>query len=783
MLASEVVAILNGYRERRKPISFDLEGNCNWVSCYSIADSPDKAVVVPFIRADGSSFWSEDGEVAIWEATERLLSDPDVPKILQNFLYDGFVLAWSYGILIRGLWVDTMLGHFELYCELEKSLGFQASIYTKEPFYKAERKSTDEMTQLIYCGKDACVTYECWLEIDKRLMPKQREHFQTNIQLLTPLLFMELRGIKFDETEAKRRLDATQKRIASLQDRINREAASGRPALAAFFVAISGVPGAGSEQSLATILATAFCVADPAEWRDVEEHFYEPQRWNGCKWCKAGKRLKADDHAAVEAALKAGSWQGNQAPSLQAADKGQTWLKPASKVVNQRCKVEVSTFADVRRFAKDSCRANCDKAIQLVKSAGAVHRITAAARGQLATLLNLSVKINATGQGGDAQWFLYDHCNLPKQFIKEGNRLTDRLASDDEAIIKAWVKCKDRRAIWFLNLRQLVTSTKSLSVEPDADGRIRCGYNLVGAETHRLTCYGSPTGSSDLNLQTVTKSHRALYKADDGCWLAQRDLSGADGFTCAAYMAMLGDTMMLEDYRAKLKPAQILVLMMDRGSAVNKMSRDELRPLCKPITEESDWRYFAMKRVQHAGSYMMWKNTMSDQILTDSFKKSGKPIYVPPSKCEEMLVKLLFVRYPGIPRLHAFMEREIKERGELRSSDGFVRRFYGRKDDKATVKAALAHLPQYYTTRATMMALMRLWSDPDNRRADGSLRIEPLHTVHDSLVTQFRKEDTKWAKVALDRCFQNPFLIAQTVLTIPASGTYGESWGQQDHQL
>lgn len=129
------------------------------------------------------------------------------------------------------------------------------------------------------------------------------------------------------------------------------------------------------------------------------------------------------------------------------------------------------------------------------------------------------------------------------------------------------------------------------------------------------------------------------------------------------------------------------------------------------------------------------------------------------------------------------MEQELVAKGKLVASDGFQRSFYGRKDDKSTVKAALAHLPQYYTTRATLTALLRLWDDPENRRDDGSLKCEPLHTVHDSLVTQFRKHDLEWAKVKLDAWFRNEFLIAQTLLTIPASGTYGPSWGEQEQQL
>ena len=276
---------------------------------------------------------------------------------------------------------------------------------------------------------------------------------------------------------------------------------------------------------------------------------------------------------------------------------------------------------------------------------------------------------------------------------------------------------------------------------------------------------------------------RNLFLADEGCYLCQRDLSGADGFTVAAYAAMFGDRTMLEDYLAKLKPAQIVVLMLDRGSNVNNISRDELRPLCKPITEEADWRYFGMKRVQHGSSYQMGRNTTSDQILTDSFKKDGTPIYIAPTECERIQQHCFFVRYPGIKSWHTWMEAEIREKGVLVASNGFQRRFYGRKDDKMTIRQALAHLPQVYTTYATTLALLRLWTDPTNRRDDGSLRVEPLHTVHDSLLTQWRQVDTDYAKERMVAWFDNPIRIANETITIPASGTYGPNWKEQPHTL
>lgn len=782
MQASEVVKILNGYQARCKPISFDIEGFCNWVTCYSIADSKDAAIVVPLILSTGESVWSEDDEIAIWQATKELLEDVHVPKILQNYLYDAFVLLWSFGIVIGGLEDDTMLGHFENYAELEKSLGFQASIYTREPFYKSERKSTDEKTQFVYCGKDACVTFECNDAIKARMLPKQFEHYKFNVSLLAPLLFMEARGIRYDKAAAERRLAEVRQQIYEKQDEINREASTSREPLKQFYTAIGGCNG-----SLLDLFTTTFCRARRTEQRKVEETTWQPMRWNGKKWVKKGKRVKSIKGIYENHKHDAYYLPSTEAPTTRVENT--TWLVPITQSVTRNVPVTLTTLEDVQRFALNSRAADCRRACAIVReSALAAGGFAPGARGELAGLLGVHVKINSTSEGGDAQWFLYEHCQLPKQFAKEGNKLTTKLSSDDEAVIKAYLASgkddasRDKRALLFLKMRKLVTESKTLAADCDPDGRIRCGYNLVGTDTHRLACYESPTGSG-YNLQTVTKSHRDLFVADEGCWLCQRDLAGADGFSVAAYSAMLGDHTMLDDYAAKLKPAQIIVLMLADGAGINQLSRDELRPRCKAINEETHWQYFAMKRVQHGSSYGMGKNTMSSQILTDSFKKDGTPIYLSPADCERIQNTCFFIRYPGIKLTHEWMAREIKSKGVLTASNGFSRKFYGRKDDNATVRAALGHLPQVMTTYATTLAVSRLWTDPENQRQDGSLIVEPLHTVHDSLITQWQKADTAFAKVKMLAWFENPLQIATETLTIPASGSYGPNWKEQSYEL
>ncbi len=337
-------------------------------------------------------------------------------------------------------------------------------------------------------------------------------------------------------------------------------------------------------------------------------------------------------------------------------------------------------------------------------------------------------------------------------------------------------------------MRRAITQTKFLQAKPDADGRIRSGMNICATPTYRMAMYGSPTGESDLNLQTIGKGLRDLFTADEGCFIGQRDLSNSDAYSVAALCASLGDTTMLDDLTAKIKPANVLARIYEAGASINQLTREQLREECKKVDGEG-WLYFACKRVLHGSNYGMGKVTMANQILTDSFKLLGEPIWLEPSACEAIQERAFFVRYPGVRRSHEWMARELKEKGVLVASTGFQRRVFGRKDDHNTLKELLAHFPQYFTTLAIKSTLVspqglpRQWTDPENRRADGSLRVEPLLLVHDSNLSQWRKEDTEFAKAKLAEWFKNEFLMFGRNIIIPASGTYGESWAKQPHTL
>ena len=697
--AGDVVQRLNEVAERHLPVAMDIEGGVATLKCISFATSRSDSFVVPFIKANGTRYFSEDEEVLVWRALTRVLASKSVPKILQNYLYDAFVLAYSCRTLIRGLTDDTMLKHWELLPELEKSLAVQASIYTDEPYYKAGRKTTGEDLWR-YCATDSLVTFEIAEKLQAELArsPEGLWHYHFNRALLAPLLYMELRGIRYDRQAAATAATKTRTTMYELQQQVN---------------------------------------------------------------LRAGKALQ----------------------------NGQDLLQLVkSQVAYKNCPAQ--SGRDIRFKAPYQA-----DAIRIGELLDAGRPLTEAELGELSTLTDLHVNVNSNKQ----MVKLFDLLGYQPQFKKEHGRRTEKQTTDVLALLAIYTKRPDDFLLTLLRLRACSTELETLTAKADKDGRIRCAYNVVGTETGRMTCYDSPTGSG-YNLQTVTKKHRHLFRADPGMFFFQCDLAGADGWTVAAHCASLGDRTMLDDYLFGLKPARIIALMYN-GVNVAHLDKDELRKKCAAEVNDDGWLYFACKRVQHGTNYGMKEHTMSDQVLKDSYKLTGTPVFVKPDVCAK-LAELYLQRYPGVRRWHARSDAQLKATGKLKGASGHTRLFFGRRLDPTTQKEYLADEPQENTTYATNLALWRMWTDRENRRdccqdnamasRDAStnetgglpsLWIEPLHQVHDAICGQFPADRVSWAGEKLKQWFDNPLLIAGYSVTIPYEGRYGPSWGELTGKL
>jgi len=126
-------------------LACDIETARDQVTCIGFAPSPTVALVVPFHderSADGNYWKSPADERRAWEIIGRALTDPGIPKLFQNGLYDIAFLLRSAGIAVRGARHDTMLLHHALQPESLKGLGFLGSLYTNHGPWKTERRST-----------------------------------------------------------------------------------------------------------------------------------------------------------------------------------------------------------------------------------------------------------------------------------------------------------------------------------------------------------------------------------------------------------------------------------------------------------------------------------------------------------------------------------------------------------------------------------------------------------------------------------------------------------------
>jgi len=740
MCVAEIIAVINQWRATSTTLAVDIEGITTGVTCIGFAWSSVDAFVIPFETTLGESYWNEVNEVMLWEAIQGLMEDGNVVKIAHNGLYEKFVLGWCYGINIVNMAEDTMVKHFELFCEMEKSLGFCASIYTTQSYYKGDRKSLNDQVALTYNALDCLVTYEINEVMNQHITEAQLKHYRFNISCLNALTYMSLKGILYDREAALASAVTIQRQIYELQHQLNQEA---------------GLTFPSSEALRISAVVTACCRKAPKRKTLVTIEG------------KRGARQKE-----INTPVEIRTWEDVEEFCKESC---QETLGQISRILG-KCFGSGVSVGDGRdnQHCADGTQTNPPSPVEQGLHTGSLV-LEAASMGELSSLLGLHLNIDSTDQLGE---FLYVKKGLPKQFKKERGKLTDRLTTGASALLNIYVKTKDPVIKLVLKLRSLMTQVETLYKASDPDGRIRCGYNLIGAATSRISCYESPTGSG-FNLQTVTKTLRYLFGADLDHSMAQCDLRGADGWTVAVRAAMEGDTTMLDDLVFGIKPANVIALMYERGSAVNQLSRPELKELGKTVDGDG-WLYLACKKTLYGSLYLMGKNTMSDGILGDSYDETGEPVYVAPKICEFIQQQCLFVRYPGIKRWHDKTKQKLVLNGKLVMGDsGHERMFFGRKQDNATLGQALAQEPQFNTTYATLLALCRLWSDPENRRSDGSLIIEPMHTVHDSLVTQFLTAIKEWAKEKHKQYFDNEITIGNTKIVIPFAGTVGKDWGMK----
>lgn len=125
-------------------LSIDIETKGETITCVGFAPTIDRALVIPFynpMKPDGNYWPNLQSELRAWDWVRKLcLLDKKI--VFQNGLYDMSFLWRTMGITCPGAADDTMLLHHALQPEMEKGLGFMATVYTDEASWKFMRKGS-----------------------------------------------------------------------------------------------------------------------------------------------------------------------------------------------------------------------------------------------------------------------------------------------------------------------------------------------------------------------------------------------------------------------------------------------------------------------------------------------------------------------------------------------------------------------------------------------------------------------------------------------------------------
>lgn len=395
--------------------------------------------------------------------------------------------------------------------------------------------------------------------------------------------------------------------------------------------------------------------------------------------------------------------------------------------------------------------------------------LTHAERGELDTLLDRHLNTASTKQMRE---YLYERWALPKRWIKQGSRNTEGLAVAVDALLSTYRLTRDRRLELCLLLSDRRTQLEVLAARLDKDGRVRFSLKIAGTQVGRMSCAASLTGSG-FNMQTVSDRHRHLYPADPDHDFYSVDLKGADGWTIGAECAALGDTRMLQDLSAGLKPANAVTLLMLHGARVNEWTMEQCLDAQRTL-DKRDWRYRACKAGIWGTCYGEGDVKLSESILESAWKTGGELVYVSAADCKR-LQAAVHARYPGIRRRMERINMLLERDGCLTACDGVPPRdFFGRKTDHATQKQAYAYAPAFVTAYADHLALRKLWYDPERRERG----LKPRLPVHDSICFVAPQGQRAWVSASIPRWFDNPITVAGTTLTIPYEAQRGPSWGE-----
>ena len=407
-------------------------------------------------------------------------------------------------------------------------------------------------------------------------------------------------------------------------------------------------------------------------------------------------------------------------------------VRPLMRMTARGIRIDMKMRADLRkRFEADIVR----MAEELTKVAGG------------------EVNVKSSKQ---AQEFLYGKLGLPVQY----NKKTGRPTADKFAVSALAQKHKHPVLLGLLRIRERRDFIERyLDAVVDADGRMRCAFEITGTNTGRLSSRQSLYGSGT-NLQNIPARRadgrliRRLFIADPGKVLLYPDYSQAEA-RLVAHLARC--TKLIELFDDPTRDVHSENAARIFNISLDKVGKDSLE------------RFLAKQGV-HAGNYGQGPADMAARINAET-EVTGISVTV--ADCAGIQSRVHAI-YPEVRENYwRETETELKRSRKLTSPFGRERVFYDRWDDKL-LRTAYAYKPQSAVGDLCCKALVKVFHELELGKPEWG--VELFLNVHDALLLQCNRENVAEVSEAVQECMRIPVPINGKDVYIPTDVKVGLNW-------
>lgn len=307
---------------------------------------------------------------------------------------------------------------------------------------------------------------------------------------------------------------------------------------------------------------------------------------------------------------------------------------------------------------------------------------------------------------------------------------------------------------YILAIRDVTKKIGTLKSEIDPDNRIRTSFNIAGTDTGRFSSNFSDFGTGT-NLQNIEDAIREIFISDPGMKFAYIDLEQAESRLVGAIeWNLFNDGTYLDACESgDLHTSVCKLVWPDLGWTGDPGVDQGIAE--RPFYRQHSYRYMA-KRLGHGTNYRgtpvtMAKHTKVDALIVKNFQTK------------------YFSGFPAHQRWHGFVPAQLLSLGYLISLSGRRRHFFGRRDDDATIRAAIAFDPQGSVGDILNRGMLQVW---------WANIVQLLLQVHDAILVQYPEEREDEIIPQLTKLIQVPYVLKNgRHFLIPSEVKTGWNWG------